>query len=135
MLTSLDGVMFDKFIDGAGVTILEPATNWKSPYPFRQVDDKHGALVQNVGGFVRFAGMLTRLDPNSGSNSRQATPVSFFNSAPSSRGAASAGPLANGNEGIKLMASRPQEEVRYVPHGLACNVHVRGWCRERRPNE
>lgn len=64
-LTSLDGVMFDKYIDGAGVTTLEPATDWKAEYPFRQADDKHGAFVQNVGGFVRFAGMLRRLDEDS----------------------------------------------------------------------
>jgi hypothetical protein len=62
-LTSLDGVSFDRRIDGAGVLHPTQASGWISVYPYRE-DGSQGAFVQMVDNFVRFAGLVTNMDPN-----------------------------------------------------------------------
>jgi hypothetical protein len=54
--TSLDGVSFDQNVG----TVLEPANDWQGQYPYREADGVHGAFVKNVGGFIRFQGLLQR---------------------------------------------------------------------------
>jgi len=46
-LTSLDGVAFDRRIDGAGVIEPTQAPNWISVYPYRE-DASQGVFVQKV---------------------------------------------------------------------------------------